>query len=116
MSKATIKATFILFTLLLSASAQPQLLIGKVVGVSDGDTITVLDKQKRRDCERSRRETSDHGRWPDNRQPQRQDLPPAELPGLQQGVGEEPHAIQDRGRSAGRRVQEGAELSLRIGR
>jgi endonuclease YncB( thermonuclease family) len=47
MSKATIKTIFILFALCLSAAAQPQPIIGKVVGVSDGDTITVLDDQKR---------------------------------------------------------------------
>jgi len=47
MSKATIKAIFILFALILSASAQPQTITGKVVGVSGGDTITVLDEQKR---------------------------------------------------------------------
>jgi endonuclease YncB( thermonuclease family) len=39
--KTTVRATFILFALLLSASAQT--ITGKVVGVSDGDTITVLD-------------------------------------------------------------------------
>jgi len=33
--------------LYLSASAQPQTITGKVVGVSDGDTITVLDADKR---------------------------------------------------------------------
>ena len=43
MSKTTIKTIFILFTLLLSASAQQQTITGKVVGVSDGDTLTVLD-------------------------------------------------------------------------
>jgi micrococcal nuclease len=47
MSKTTIKTIFILFALCLSASAQPQTITGKVVGVSDGDTITVLDDQKR---------------------------------------------------------------------
>lgn len=45
--KAIIKATFILFALFLSATAQPQTITGKVVGVSDGDTITVLDAGKR---------------------------------------------------------------------
>jgi endonuclease YncB( thermonuclease family) len=40
--------TFLLTALLcLSAAAQPQTITGKVVGVSDGDTITVLDDQKR---------------------------------------------------------------------
>ena len=33
--------------LLLSASAQQQTITGKVVGVSDGDTITVLDASKK---------------------------------------------------------------------
>ena len=47
MTKATIKAIFILFALCLSAAAQPQTITGKVVGVSDGDTITILDDQKR---------------------------------------------------------------------
>jgi len=47
MSKTSIKTIFILFALCLSASAQPQTIIGKVVGVSDGDTITVLDASKR---------------------------------------------------------------------
>jgi len=28
-------------------AAQPQTITGKVVGVSDGDTITALDEQKR---------------------------------------------------------------------
>ncbi len=46
-SKATIRALLILFALFLSARAQPQTITGKVVGVSDGDTITVLDDQKR---------------------------------------------------------------------
>ena len=47
MSRATIKATFILFALCLSATAQQQTITGKVVGVSDGDTITELDEHKR---------------------------------------------------------------------
>jgi endonuclease YncB( thermonuclease family) len=46
-SNRTIKAILFLSALLLSASAQPQAITGKVVGVSDGDTITVLDDQKR---------------------------------------------------------------------
>ena len=46
-NKAPIKATLILFALLLSATAQTQTITGKVVGVSDGDTITVLDADKR---------------------------------------------------------------------
>ena len=45
--KIIVKATFILLALLLSAIAQPQTITGKVIGVSDGDTITVLDEQKR---------------------------------------------------------------------
>jgi endonuclease YncB( thermonuclease family) len=42
-NKATISALSILFALSLSAAAQQQTITGKVVGVSDGDTITVLD-------------------------------------------------------------------------
>jgi endonuclease YncB( thermonuclease family) len=42
-SNRTIKAVLFLSALLLSASAQPQTITGKVVGVSDSDTITVLD-------------------------------------------------------------------------
>src|SRR5262245_56000573 len=38
-----LKAALILFALFVSASAQPQTITGKVVGVSDGDTITVFD-------------------------------------------------------------------------
>jgi endonuclease YncB( thermonuclease family) len=47
--KIIVKATFILLALLLSAIAQhpQQAITGKVIGVSDGDTITVLDEQKR---------------------------------------------------------------------
>jgi micrococcal nuclease len=46
-NKTPIRALLILFALVLSAAAQPQTITGKVVGVSDGDTITVLDDQKR---------------------------------------------------------------------
>jgi endonuclease YncB( thermonuclease family) len=46
-NKATIRASLILFALILPASAQPQTITGKVVGVSDGDTIVVLDAGKR---------------------------------------------------------------------
>jgi endonuclease YncB( thermonuclease family) len=46
-NKAIIRALLILFALFLSASAQPQTVTGKVVGVSDGDTITILDSQRR---------------------------------------------------------------------
>jgi endonuclease YncB( thermonuclease family) len=46
-NKATIRASLILFALILPASAQQQTITGRVVGVSDGDTITVLDDQKR---------------------------------------------------------------------
>jgi micrococcal nuclease len=46
-NKASIRALLILFALVLPASAQPQILDGKVVSVSDGDTITISDKQKR---------------------------------------------------------------------
>ena len=46
-SNRTIKAILSLSALLLSARAQPQTITGKVVGVSDGDTITVLDASKR---------------------------------------------------------------------
>jgi hypothetical protein len=35
----------------------------------------------------------------------------AELPGLLEGIGAQPRAVQDRGRSAGGRIQEGEELS-----
>jgi endonuclease YncB( thermonuclease family) len=45
--KAIISALLILFALRLSAAAQPQTLTGKVVGVSDGNTITILDSQRR---------------------------------------------------------------------
>lgn len=45
--KAIIRTILSLFALVLSAMAQPQTITGKVVGVSDGDTITVLDEQKR---------------------------------------------------------------------
>src|SRR5262245_13956382 len=45
--KAIIRALLILYTLCLSAAAQPQTITGKVVGVSDGDAITVLDADKR---------------------------------------------------------------------
>src|SRR5262245_29782654 len=41
MSKVTVRATFILFLLLLSAAAQA--ITVKVVGVADGYTITMLD-------------------------------------------------------------------------
>jgi len=46
-SNRTIKAFLILLVVCLSASAQPQTILGKVVGVIYGDTITVLDEQKR---------------------------------------------------------------------
>ena len=39
-------AALLVALLLLSATAQQQTITGKVVGVSDGDTITVLDDQK----------------------------------------------------------------------
>jgi endonuclease YncB( thermonuclease family) len=42
-----ITAALLAVVLALSISAQPQAITGKVVGVSDGDTITVLDAQKR---------------------------------------------------------------------
>jgi endonuclease YncB( thermonuclease family) len=42
-NKAIIRALLILFALFLSAGAQPQTITGKMVGVSDGDTITILD-------------------------------------------------------------------------
>jgi endonuclease YncB( thermonuclease family) len=106
MSRATIKATFILFALCLSATAQQQTITGKVVGVSDGDTITMLDEHKRQhkirhdgidapDCEgarlfrhcRKRPEASSDGNGADHRLSQQQYLPFAELPGLLKGVG-----------------------------
>jgi endonuclease YncB( thermonuclease family) len=46
-TKQLIKAALLATLLSLSATAQPQTITGKVVGVSDGDTITVLDGQKR---------------------------------------------------------------------
>jgi len=45
-TKVTIRATLILFALLPSAIAQPQTITGKVVAISDGDTLTVLDASK----------------------------------------------------------------------
>jgi endonuclease YncB( thermonuclease family) len=171
-NKATIRASLILFALILPASAQPQTTSGKVVGVSDGDTITVLDDQKRQrkirldgiDAPessqdfgaRAKQSLSDlvfgrivtvasskwdrYGRvlgklmlsdmrdinleqvergmawfyrqYPKELQPEdaRADV---ELSGLQQSRGEEPRAVHDGGRSAGGRVSEGAELSLK---
>jgi hypothetical protein len=72
----TVKAALILFALLLSVVAQTQTITGKVVDVSDSNRA-------------------------DYRQPQQQDIPLAELPGLQQGVREEPRTVQDGGQSAG---------------
>jgi endonuclease YncB( thermonuclease family) len=46
-SKQLIKAVLLTTLLYLSATAQTQTITGKVVGVSDGDTITVLDDQQR---------------------------------------------------------------------
>jgi endonuclease YncB( thermonuclease family) len=46
-TKQLIKAALLATLLCLSAATQPQTITGKVVGVSDGDTITVLDGQKR---------------------------------------------------------------------
>jgi endonuclease YncB( thermonuclease family) len=46
-SKQLIEAVLLTSLLCLSATAQPQIITGKVVGVSDGDTVTVLDEQKR---------------------------------------------------------------------
>jgi endonuclease YncB( thermonuclease family) len=45
--RQSVTATLLTALLCLSASAQQQTITGKVVGVSDGDTITVLDEQKR---------------------------------------------------------------------
>jgi endonuclease YncB( thermonuclease family) len=45
--KPIIKAVLLATLLCLSAVAQPQIITGKVVGVSDGDPITMLDEQKR---------------------------------------------------------------------
>src|SRR5262245_50370016 len=42
-----VAAALLAALLCLSAGAQPQTITGKVVGVSDGDTITVSDEQKR---------------------------------------------------------------------
>jgi endonuclease YncB( thermonuclease family) len=46
-SNRTIKPLLILVVLALSAGAQPQTITGKVIGASDGDTITVLDAGNR---------------------------------------------------------------------
>jgi micrococcal nuclease len=46
-SKQPIKAVLLAALLCLSTTAQQQTITGKVVGVSDGDTITVLDAGKR---------------------------------------------------------------------
>src|SRR4030095_16226541 len=46
-SKQLIEAVLLASLLCLSATAQPRIITGKVVGVSDGDTVTVLDEQKR---------------------------------------------------------------------
>jgi endonuclease YncB( thermonuclease family) len=43
----SVAAALLMALLLLSASAQPRTITGKVVGVSDGDTITVLDASNR---------------------------------------------------------------------
>lgn len=72
--------------------------------------------QARQDCESAWREADDDGDRADRRQPQQQDLSFAELPGLQQCRGAQPRSIQDRGRSAGGWIQEGAELSVMIAR
>jgi len=45
--KQSVMAALLTALLLLSASAQQQTITGKVVGVSDGDTITVLDASKK---------------------------------------------------------------------
>jgi endonuclease YncB( thermonuclease family) len=46
-SNRTIKAILVLSALCMSATAQPRAITGKVVGITDGDTITVLDANKR---------------------------------------------------------------------
>jgi len=46
-SKRLIEAVLLASLLCLSATAQPQIITGKVVSVSDGDTVTVLDEQRR---------------------------------------------------------------------
>jgi hypothetical protein len=58
--------------------------------------------QTRQDCESARLEAAggDSDRA-NHRQPQQQDLPLVELPGLLEGVRAQPCAVQDRGRSAG---------------
>jgi len=45
--RQAVTAALLATLLCLSASAQQQTITGKVVGVSDGDTITVLDADKR---------------------------------------------------------------------
>jgi endonuclease YncB( thermonuclease family) len=47
-TKVTIRAILILLALLVSASAQPQTITGKVVGIVDGDTLDVLDESKQK--------------------------------------------------------------------
>ena len=46
-NKQPIKAALIAAFLCLSAAAQPQTITGKVVAISDGDTLTVLDANNR---------------------------------------------------------------------
>jgi len=43
---SAMKVLLILVAPCLSIAAQPQTITGKVVGVSDGDTITVLDEPR----------------------------------------------------------------------
>src|SRR5262245_7856973 len=70
----------------------------------------------RQDCESAGREADGDRDRANHRQPQQPDLPPVELPGLLEGIGAQPRAVQDRGRSAGRRLQEGAQLSVKRSR
>ena len=46
-NKQSIKAALLAALLCLSATAQPQTITGKVVAISDGDTLTVLDANNR---------------------------------------------------------------------
>jgi micrococcal nuclease len=46
-NKQSIKAALFVALLCLSAAAQPQTITGKVVAISDGDTLTVLDANNR---------------------------------------------------------------------
>jgi endonuclease YncB( thermonuclease family) len=44
-NRQVIRTVLLAELLCLSATAQPQTITGKVVGVADGDTLTVLDAE-----------------------------------------------------------------------